>query len=66
MPANSPLSDAQAKRLIKMEWQGLNEGSEAFDKELARLKGAQEAQRQAMPDGPQIELPGMREEQTTL
>jgi hypothetical protein len=37
----------------KLEWQGLNEGSEAFEKELARLKGSQPV----APAAPTIELP---------
>lgn len=47
----------------KLEWQGMKEGSEAFNKELARLKGAQEEARQAAPEAPRIELPALGEEQ---
>ena len=47
----------------KLAWQGFKEGSEAFDTELARLKGAQEEARQAAPATPQITLPPMNEEE---
>lgn len=49
----------------KLEWQGFKEGTEAFDKELARLKGAQEEARQAAPAGPRITLPAMNEEENS-
>ncbi|MCK9569510.1 phage portal protein [Candidatus Pacearchaeota archaeon] len=48
----------------KLEWQGLKEGSEAFDKELARLKGAQEEAQLAAPERPAITLQPMGEEPT--
>lgn len=43
----------------KLELQGLKEGSDAFNKELERIRG----QQQAAPDGPQIELPALGDEQ---
>jgi len=43
----------------KLELQGLKEGSEAFEKELERIRSAQQ---QAAPEGPQIELPALGEE----
>lgn len=42
----------------KLELQGLKEGSEAFDKELARLKAAQPT----APEAPRIALPALGEE----
>jgi hypothetical protein len=66
-----PMETAQAALLwdqmgaISMErkliLQGLKEGSEAFDNELERIKGAQQAQQQAAPEAPRIELPRLGE-----
>lgn len=66
---DGPMETAQAALLwdqmgaISMErklvLQGFKEGSGAFDKELERLKGAQQAQQQAAPAAPTIELPPM-------
>ncbi len=39
----------------KLELQGLKEGSEAFTKELERLRAAQPA----APEAPVVELPGL-------
>ena len=47
----------------KLAWQGFKPGTEAFDEELARLKGAQEEARQAAPEAPRITLPDMNEEE---
>ena len=68
-----PMETAQAALLwdqmgaISMErklvLQGFKEGSGAFDKELERLKGAQQAQQQAGPASPAIELPALGKEQ---
>jgi len=40
----------------KLVWQGMQENSEAFKVELERLKGAQQAQKEAAPAAPRIEL----------
>jgi hypothetical protein len=47
----------------KLVWQGMQEGTEAFDVELARLKGAEEEARQAAPAAPVIELSAINEEE---
>jgi len=66
-----PMETAQAAQLWdamgaislerKLELQGLKEGSEAFDKELARLKAAQPAAPEEPGQAPRITLPGLNE-----